>query len=204
MKYKAKPIQTYTCNKMNGWSWSLRATQSSRLTERIKKRNRREGVGVCVAGGGGGGGRSRISGDSRILVTGQSMLWYMLTYARLKERERGREGGRERQTDRDRERNKRRRHKLERHILGSEDSSVVRASDSWSKGPGFESGRSGGKLVLSRINIACRLLFRYPFHPRVTAVARKRSRPFCQKCTWQVTVKHTHTLTYVALHEVTL
>jgi len=26
--------------------------------------------------------------------------------------------------------------------------------------------------------------------PHVTAVARKRSRPFCQKCRWQVTAKH--------------
>ena len=25
-------------------------------------------------------------------------------------------------------------------------------------------------------------LFRYPFHPRITAVARKRPRTFCQKC----------------------
>ena len=38
------------------------------------------------------------------------------------------------------------------------------------------------------------LLFRYPFHPRVTAIARKGSRPFRQKCRWQVTAKHTHTL----------
>ena len=37
-------------------------------------------------------------------------------------------------------------------------------------------------------------LFRYPFHPRVTAVARKRYRPFYQKCRWQVTAKHTGTL----------
>ena len=36
--------------------------------------------------------------------------------------------------------------------------------------------------------------FRYPFHPRVTAVARKRPRSFCQKCRWQVTVKHAYTL----------
>ena len=36
------------------------------------------------------------------------------------------------------------------------------------------------------------LLFRYPFHPRVTAVARKRS--FSQKCKWQVTAKHACTL----------
>ena len=33
-----------------------------------------------------------------------------------------------------------------------------------------------------------------PFHPRVTAVARKRPRSFCQKCRWQVTPKHAHTL----------
>ena len=30
--------------------------------------------------------------------------------------------------------------------------------------------------------------------PRVTAVAHKRSRSFCQKCRWQVTAKHTYTL----------
>ena len=33
-----------------------------------------------------------------------------------------------------------------------------------------------------------------PFHPRVTAVARKRSRSFCQKCWWQVTPKHAYML----------
>ena len=33
-------------------------------------------------------------------------------------------------------------------------------------------------------------LIRCPFHPRVTAVARKRPRSFCQKCRWQVTPKH--------------
>ena len=38
------------------------------------------------------------------------------------------------------------------------------------------------------------LLFRYPFHPRVTAVARKRPRSFCQKRRWQVTAKHAYTL----------
>ena len=47
-------------------------------------------------------------------------------------------------------------------------------------------------------------LFRYPFHPRVTAVARKRPQSFCQKRRWQVTAKHTYTLRiHVALHEVT-
>ena len=37
-------------------------------------------------------------------------------------------------------------------------------------------------------------LFRYPFHPRVTAVAHKRPRSFCQKRRWQVTAKHAYTL----------
>ena len=37
-------------------------------------------------------------------------------------------------------------------------------------------------------------LIRCPFHPRVTAVARKRPRSFCQKCRWQVTPKHALTL----------
>ena len=36
--------------------------------------------------------------------------------------------------------------------------------------------------------------FRYPFHPRVTTVARKKSRSFCQKCRWQVTAKHAYTI----------
>ena len=31
-------------------------------------------------------------------------------------------------------------------------------------------------------------------HSRVTAVARKRPRSFCQKCRWQVTFKHAYTL----------
>ena len=37
-------------------------------------------------------------------------------------------------------------------------------------------------------------LVRCPFHPRVTAVARKRPRSFCQKCRLQVTPKHAYTL----------
>ena len=73
--------------------------------------------------------------------------------------------------------------------LGSGDSSVVKAPDSWWKGRGFES------LLERRENFLCWLLFRYPFHPRVTAAPRKRSQSFCQKRRWQVT--------YVALHEVT-
>ena len=53
---------------------------------------------------------------------------------------------------------------------------------------------SGGRILFSRIDFLCWLLFRYPFHPRVTAVARKRSRSFCQKCRWQVTAKHAYIL----------
>ena len=65
------------------------------------------------------------------------------------------------------------------------------------KVPGSSPGRSGGKSFFSRVSfLCCLLLIRYPFHPRVTAVARKRSRSFCQKCRWQVTAKHTYILIY--------
>ena len=60
------------------------------------------------------------------------------------------------------------------------DSSVVRAPDSWLRGRGFESLQDWWENFL--------------FHPCVTAVARKRSRSFCQKCRWQVTAKHAYTL----------
>ena len=35
--------------------------------------------------------------------------------------------------------------------------------------------RSGGRILFCRVNYLCWLLFRYPFHPRVTAVARKHA-----------------------------
>ena len=54
--------------------------------------------------------------------------------------------------------------------------------------------RSGGRIFFSRVNFLCWLLFQYPFHPRVTTVAHKRSRSFCQNCRWQVTAKHAYTL----------
>ena len=54
--------------------------------------------------------------------------------------------------------------------------------------------RSGGRIFFSRVSFLCWLLFWCPFHPRVTAVARKRPRSFRQKCRWQVTAKHTYTL----------
>ena len=54
--------------------------------------------------------------------------------------------------------------------------------------------RSGGRIFFSRVEFLCWLLFRYPFHPRATAVVRKRSRLFCQRCRWQVTAKYACTL----------
>ena len=53
--------------------------------------------------------------------------------------------------------------------------------------------RSGGRILFSRVDFLRWVLFRYPFHPRVTGVARKRSRSFCQKCRWHVTAKHAYT-----------
>ena len=40
---------------------------------------------------------------------------------------------------------------------------------------------NGGRILFSRVDFLCWLLFRYPFHPHVTTVARKKSRSFCQK-----------------------
>ena len=77
---------------------------------------------------------------------------------------------------------------------GSGDSSVVRAPHSWSKGCGFKSLLERQENFFSRVNFLCWLLFWYPFHPHVTAVARKRPRSFCQKRRWQVTAKHAYTL----------
>ena len=85
-------------------------------------------------------------------------------------------------------------HLLSCLLRGSGDSSVVRASDSWSKGPGFESRQERRENFFSGVSFMCWLLFRYPFHPCVTAIAHKRSRSFCQKRRWQVTAKHTYTL----------
>ena len=54
--------------------------------------------------------------------------------------------------------------------------------------------RSSRRILFSRVNFLCWLLFQYPFHPCVTAVACKRSWSFSQKCRWQVSAKHTYTL----------
>ena len=47
-------------------------------------------------------------------------------------------------------------------------------------------------IFFSRVDFLCWLLFQYPFHPCGTAVARKRSRSFWEKCRWQVVVKHAY------------
>ena len=60
---------------------------------------------------------------------------------------------------------------------------------------------NGGRIFFSRVDFLCWLLLRYPFHPRVTTVARKKSRSYCQKCRWQVTAKTRIHLTYVAFIE---
>ena len=70
---------------------------------------------------------------------------------------------------------------------------LERQTRDW-KVAGYNSWRNGGRIFFSRVNFLCWLLFRYPFHHRVTAVARKRPRSFCQKCRWQVTAKHAYTL----------
>ena len=79
---------------------------------------------------------------------------------------------------------------------------MVRAPDPRLKGRRFESLQERRENSLLRGQLSVLTLFRYPFHPRAIAIARKRSRSFCQKCRWQVTAKHAH-ITYVALHEVT-
>ena len=53
------------------------------------------------------------------------------------------------------------------------------------KAAGLNPCRSGGR-IFSRVNFLCWLLFQYLFHPRVTAVARKRPRSFWQKCRLQL------------------
>ena len=73
-------------------------------------------------------------------------------------------------------------------------SSVVRAPGSWLKVRGFESLQEQRENLLLQGQLSVQTLIWYSFHPRVTAVARKRSRPFCQKCRWQDTAKHACTL----------
>ena len=53
---------------------------------------------------------------------------------------------------------------------------------------------SGGRILFSRVDFLCWLLFQYLFHLCVTAVAHKWSWSFCQKCRWQATAKHAYTV----------
>ena len=53
-------------------------------------------------------------------------------------------------------------------------------------------GAAGEFLLQSQLCVPT--LIRCPFHPRVTAVARKRPRSFSQKRKWQVTHKRAYTL----------
>ena len=71
---------------------------------------------------------------------------------------------------------------------------LVRAPDSWSKGWEVESRQKRRENLLLQSQLCVLTLVRCPFHPCVTAVARKRSRSFCPKCRWQVTPKHAYTL----------
>ena len=71
---------------------------------------------------------------------------------------------------------------------------------------GSSPGRSGRRIFFSRVNFLRWLLFQYPFHPCVTAAARKQWQSFCQMCRWKVTAKHAcaiYIYMCVALHEVT-
>ena len=65
------------------------------------------------------------------------------------------------------------------------------------------SGESGGRIFFSRVNFVIILSLEHNACPTpltvqpnccVTAVARKRPRPFCQKCRWEITPKHAYTL----------
>ena len=71
--------------------------------------------------------------------------------------------------------------------LPSLGSRIVQWFERWThdwKVAGSNPCRNSGQIFFSRVNCLCWLLFQYPFHPCGTAVARKRSRSFCQKCRW--------------------
>ena len=70
---------------------------------------------------------------------------------------------------------------------------LERRTRDW-KVAGLNPCRSGGRIFLSRVNYLCWLLFRYPFYPHVTAVARERYRSFCQKYRLQLQYACAYTL----------
>ena len=87
-------------------------------------------------------------------------------------------------------------HKHFAHVYAwSRDSSVGTAPGSSSKGCEFYSRqelRRENFLLLGYLSVLT--FIRCLFHPRVTAVTRKRPRSFFQKCRWPVTSKHAYTL----------
>ena len=80
------------------------------------------------------------------------------------------------------------------HSSRGRDGSVVTAPDSWLKGCGFESLLEQQENFLFQGWLSVLTLISVSIPPHVTAVARERSRSFCQKRRWQVTTKHTYTL----------
>ena len=80
------------------------------------------------------------------------------------------------------------------YIYAERDSSVVRASDSWSKGPGFESRQERRENFLLQGQLSVLTLISVSVPPPCYRIARKRARSFCQKCRCQVTAKHAYTL----------
>ena len=77
-------------------------------------------------------------------------------------------------------------------IPGSRDNLLVRSPDSLSKGCEFESRQERQENFLLQSKLSVLTLIRCPFHPRVTAVARKRPRSFYQKCCDRLHI-NTHT-----------
>ena len=79
-------------------------------------------------------------------------------------------------------------------IQGESRQLVGRTPDSWSKGREFEPRQERRENFLLQSQLCVLILIRCPFHPRVTTVAHKRPRSFCQKCRRQVTPEHAFTL----------
>ena len=76
---------------------------------------------------------------------------------------------------------------------GSRDSLLVRVPYSWLNNCEFKSRQEWRENFLLLSQLCVLTLIRCPFHPCVTAVARKRPQSFCQKCRWQVTPKQVYT-----------
>ena len=75
---------------------------------------------------------------------------------------------------------------------GSWGGSVVTAPDTCSNGPGFESPQERRESFLLQGQLSVLTLISVTVPP--PCYCSKRSRSFCQKCRWQVTAKHAHTL----------